>query len=85
MNLKRDIYQTLLSWKNEINHQPLMVIGQAQVGKTFIVRQFANEQYQKLIELDFLEQPQFSKYFENYHGFEDLLTTWINDFKLDRD
>lgn len=83
MKFKRNIYQDLLAWKNEINHQPLMVVGQSQVGKTFIIREFANQEYQKVIELNFLDQPKYKQYFESNLNFEDLLRAWINDFQLD--
>ena len=42
--LKRDIWNTLISWK-EKTHHPLVIKGLRQIGKTFIVKQFGKEFY----------------------------------------
>ena len=47
--LKRNVYDLLLAWKNRANHGTLEVNGARQVGKTFIVNKFADEQYQHKI------------------------------------
>ena len=41
MDLKRKAYQALLEWKQKNNHKPLIVEGQRQVGKSYIVLKFA--------------------------------------------
>ncbi|MBO4532120.1 MAG: ATP-binding protein [Treponema sp.] len=49
--LKRDILQYLIEWKNRPHH-PLVVRGLRQIGKTFIVKQFAQQFYENVIYLD---------------------------------
>ena len=52
--LKRKIYADLLEWKGRA-HRPLVISGQRQVGKTFIIREFAKNEYDRVIELNFSE------------------------------
>ncbi|MCQ2079240.1 MAG: AAA family ATPase [archaeon] len=51
--LNRKIYSRLLEWKSRTNHKALVVKGQRQVGKTFIIREFAKNEYEHLIEFNF--------------------------------
>ena len=47
--LKRKIYDELLKWKESKDKKPLVIKGLRQVGKTYIVRQFANDNYENVI------------------------------------
>ena len=49
--LKRAIYGALEGWKGRPHH-PLVVSGLRQVGKTFIVREFARREYAHIAYLD---------------------------------
>ena len=49
--LKRDIWNTLISWK-EKTHHPLVIKGLRQIGKTFIVKQFGKEFYDSCVYID---------------------------------
>ena len=49
IELKRDIYEELLQWKENNSGLVLEVEGARQVGKTYILDKFAREQYQKYI------------------------------------
>ncbi len=53
--LKRNIYDRLLSWKKRPNHATLEVSGARQVGKTYIVNKFADEQYKRKIYINLLD------------------------------
>ncbi len=53
MEIKRKAYNKLLEWKNKIGHKPLIVEGLRQVGKSYIVEKFANENYDNVITFDF--------------------------------
>lgn len=53
--LKRKVINELLEWKNNHNNKCLLVIGARQIGKTYIIREFAKENYDKFYELNFLE------------------------------
>ena len=47
--LERKITQKLLEWKNEEKKQCLLIRGARQVGKTFIINEFAKNNYQSYI------------------------------------
>ena len=53
--LKRKIMDELLSWKNNksVKKKALIIKGLRQVGKTFIVKQFASENYENQIYINF--------------------------------
>ena len=51
--LKRKIDVVLKNWKEAEEHRPLIIKGCRQCGKTFSVRQFAQENYAHEIYLNF--------------------------------
>ena len=54
-NLERTAYKRLLEWKERENHTTLEVSGARQVGKTYIVNKFADEQYKRKIYINLLD------------------------------
>ena len=50
MYLKRKIDKTLLEWKNDLRHKPLLMRGARQVGKTTAVRRLA-ESFESFVDL----------------------------------
>jgi len=54
MILKRKVYQKLLDWKNTSNgRSALLVSGARRVGKTYICKQFGENEYESMIFIDF--------------------------------
>lgn len=52
--LKRKIYQKLVKWKNESNGSTAILIdGARRVGKSFIAKEFAINEYKSHIIIDF--------------------------------
>lgn len=49
--LKRTIVNELVSWKNR-KHHPLVIKGLRQVGKTYIVKEFGQENYEYVVYVD---------------------------------
>ena len=49
MEIKRKAYSKLVEWKNRKDHKPLIVEGLRQVGKSYIVNKFAQENYKNVI------------------------------------
>ncbi len=47
--MKRDIYEELLRWKNNLNRKPLVITGARQVGKTWIMREFGSNEYDDVV------------------------------------
>lgn len=44
----RNIYDKLLEWKNKQHRKPLVLNGARQVGKTYILKEFGQNEYEKL-------------------------------------
>ena len=57
MSFKRKIYDKLLKWKNESNGKSaILVEGARRVGKSTIVEEFARNEYDDYILLDFAKE-----------------------------
>ena len=65
--MKRKIYNKLLEWKQESNGEyALLIDGARRVGKSYIVRQFAEKEYRSYVILDFnLVSKSIKDLFEN--------------------
>ncbi|MCD7762477.1 MAG: AAA family ATPase [Lachnospiraceae bacterium] len=59
MYLKRKIDNALLEWKNMPDHNPLIVKGARQVGKTESILKFGNENYENVVSINFVEEPKY--------------------------
>ena len=70
--LKRKIMQQLIDWKNEPNKLCLLIQGARQVGKTFIVEQFAKENYDYYIYINFELMPSLKTIFDGDLDFKTL-------------
>ncbi|MFT0898122.1 ATP-binding protein [Candidatus Methanoprimaticola sp. MG2] len=84
--LRRKAYQRLLDWKTRKGHKCLLVKGQRQVGKTFIIDLFARENYEHYIYMDLSKDEMMRNAFSGsldadsiikaigvYRGFMDLV------------
>ena len=56
IDIKRDAYKNLIEWKNNHNKKVLLVEGARQVGKTYLVKKFAQENYKYVIYINLLEE-----------------------------
>jgi len=56
--LKRDAIRYFENWKKTKKNQGLLVTGARQVGKTFLVREFASKNYKNFVEINLLENKQ---------------------------
>ena len=59
MYLKRKADDFLAQWKSNPGRKPLIIRGPRQVGKTETIRKFAAENYENVIEINFVEQPKY--------------------------
>ncbi|MBQ9077208.1 MAG: ATP-binding protein [Muribaculaceae bacterium] len=55
--LKRKIESVLAEWKNSGSKKPLVIKGIRQCGKTYIVRKFAKENYESVVYMNFILEP----------------------------
>lgn len=73
--LKRKIINKLVEWKNGCSNKALLIKGARQVGKTTIIRQFAQANYENFIEINFEQMPTAKQAFD---GNLDARTILIN-------
>ena len=62
--LKRKLTAKLIEWKNNNHKKSLVVQGARQIGKTFIIHEFALNNYKETIEINFKEMPSLKEVFE---------------------
>ncbi|MDR3295622.1 MAG: AAA family ATPase [Clostridiales Family XIII bacterium] len=62
--LKRKIINELLDWKNHRGGKCLLVKGARQVGKTFIIEEFAKNNYKHLVNINFIQKPAYKAIFD---------------------
>lgn len=63
--MERKIYKNLLNWKYSNNRKPLVVQGARQVGKTYIVNIFGNNEYSNVIYCNFEKEQGLKDFFIN--------------------
>ena len=68
---KRTLELSLVKWKNDSVHKPIILRGARQVGKTSIVRQFGKKNFRQLIEINLENQAQ-RKVFQGVLDIEDF-------------
>lgn len=75
--MKRKIYQQLLDWKaNMAGRVALLIEGARRIGKSYIVEEFAKNEYESYILIDFNKAPQMVReWFDLY--LEDLDTLFL--------
>lgn len=57
MMLRRKIESVLAEWKNSESKKPLVIKGIRQCGKTYIVQKFAKENYECVVYMNFILEP----------------------------
>lgn len=71
--LKRKMTNILKQWKNEENKPCLLVRGARQVGKTYIINEFAKNDYSSYIYINFEITPEYKKIFDGNLNIETLI------------
>jgi len=61
--MKREITQYLKEWKNRKDRNPLILRGARQVGKTYIVEEFAKSDFKNCLKINLEEKPELKKLF----------------------
>ena len=80
--MKRKIYDKLTKWKQESNGEvALLIDGARRIGKSYIVEQFAKENYKSYILIDFNQVgDDIKKLFDNYLNDLDTLFMYLSSY-----
>ncbi len=62
--MKRDLYKKLLQWKLSTDRQPLLLQGARQVGKTYLLKAFGNQEFKNICYINFEEMPECKIFFD---------------------
>jgi predicted AAA+ superfamily ATPase len=73
--MQRDIYQDLQQWKESKRRKPLIINGARQVGKTYALKQFGKQAYQKVAYLNFEKDEKIANYFNGSLDPKELIKT----------
>ena len=65
--MERLAIDELLKWKNKQYRKPLIIEGARQVGKTWLVKEFARQNYKQLAYVNFEEMKILQNLFEQEH------------------
>ncbi len=69
--MKRLVYEKFISWKSKKNRKPLLVTGVRQCGKTYLIKEFGDNEFEDMA------------YF-NFDGNEGLKSVFDYDFNTER-
>lgn len=69
----RDIMATLAAWRTASVRKPVLLRGARQIGKTWVMEQFAKEHFDYLAKFDFDETPELSQVFSRTRDIKRLL------------
>ena len=61
--LKRKIYNQIEQWRKNKNNKCLVIQGARQVGKTYVIEKYANDNYDEYLMIDFKQTPSASEIF----------------------
>lgn len=85
--MKRSAITELYKWKESIGRKPLIVLGARQVGKTWLMQEFAKEAYSKVAYVNFEDNDALKSLFE--HDFDIMRIVagleWSAGVTIDKD
>lgn len=71
--LKRKITESIDHWRRTKTNQGLLITGARQVGKTSSILEYAEGEYDNLVKIDFVEQPNAVRVITEAKSLDDLL------------
>lgn len=71
--MERDVEAQLLAWKDRPGRKPLVLMGARQVGKTWLMRQFARKNFAHVHEFNFDDTPVLATFFRDSKDPRDIL------------
>ncbi len=81
--MKRYIMQQLMEWKNKENRKPLILKGARQVGKTWLMKEFGKNQFEKVAYVTFYNNQRMKRVFEEDYDIERIIMNINIETKLE--
>lgn len=63
MEIRRDILDTLMAWKDSVERKPILLKGARQIGKTWVMEDFGRRCFDYCVKFDFDRQPELKSVF----------------------
>ena len=73
MEIKRDIMSALVRWKQRPDRKPLIIQGTRQIGKTWVMKKFGEENFKYVAYFNFDASEELCREFENTKNPERLI------------
>lgn len=80
--MRRKIMDRLIAWKTQKLRMPLLLYGARQTGKTYILKEFAKENYEQCIYVNFEKEQQIREYLSTTMNVDEILTFLTKRFQL---
>ena len=74
MYLKRKIDSFFELWHADAARLPILVKGARQIGKTEAIRHFAENHYDSIVEINFVEQPKYKQITVDGYGAQEVVS-----------
>ncbi len=62
--MKRNKMENLISWNEKKDKKPLLLLGARQVGKTYLIKEFAKNNFKSFLYINFETNPKYKEIFE---------------------
>jgi predicted AAA+ superfamily ATPase len=72
--MKRELISELAAWKNNARRKPMLLLGARQVGKTWLLQEFARKHYRNVVYVRFDRDERMKESFEKDFDMKRILT-----------
>lgn len=72
--MKRLLLDKFLLWKDKPTRKPILIDGARQTGKTYLLTELLGSEFENVLRLDFLENPELADAFEGSLSPDDVLS-----------
>lgn len=85
--MKRNAIKELYEWKENHDRKPLVILGARQVGKTWLMKEFGKEAYEKCAYVNFEDNDDLRGMFEHDFDIQRIIANlqWATDVTIDED
>lgn len=71
--MERKLYRKLVEWKESSSRKPLLLLGARQVGKTWLMREFGEKEYETVVYINCDDEPLTRELFAKDYDIDRLL------------